>query len=262
MSSRKVFRNAIIGVFAVFAAILIFDFCRFSIHSIKCWSSEYGPRYYLARCPQAPIDGYEAEAIYYGIESGMPTAIRNAQVIFLGTSRLEQAFSTKATADYFAKQKIRYYVLGFAFQNAGFVLPVLKRRRASPSLLIVNADPFFINDQAPETRSLVSGGLRIYWALAKKVGLLRLQRAICPNFPSFCSPPMQTLYRSATTGKLRWRGSYLPEQSIPFTPLLQHDFSDDQFKAAVDFGERFLREIAIHRSFLLEYRTMGWTHLR
>ena len=56
------------------------------------------------------------------------------------------------------------------------------------------------------------------------------------------------MYRSATTGQLRWRGSYFPEQSIPFTPLLQRDFSDDEFKAAVDFGERFLREIAIDRS--------------
>ena len=54
IKSRKVFGTyAIIGIFAVFAAILIFNFSRFTINSIKCWSSEYGPLYYLAECNTA-----------------------------------------------------------------------------------------------------------------------------------------------------------------------------------------------------------------
>jgi hypothetical protein len=87
INSRKVFGfYAIMSVFAVFAVIagiLIFDFCRFTINSIKCRSSEYGPLYYLAECNDRKFLGYETDAIYYGLESGISEAIRNAQVIFV-----------------------------------------------------------------------------------------------------------------------------------------------------------------------------------
>ena len=248
--SRKVFRTAVITVFAVFvaiAAILIFNFCQFTINSMKCWSSKYGPLYYLTVCdkvgePAGPVPEYEAGTIYYGLESGISEAIRNAQVIFVGSSKLQHAFSTQATTDYFAKQNIRFYILGFTNRNIGIVLPILKRKQASPSLLIVNVEiPFF-------TRSDLPGGLRTYWRLAKMAALQRLQRAICPNFPSFCSPPGRAIYRSANTGQWRWRDSYFPEQSLPFNELLQHEFSDNEFKAAVDSAERFLREISINRN--------------
>jgi hypothetical protein len=237
--------RSIFAVLATIAAILIFDFCRFTKNTINCWSSEYGPQNYLAWCPGASFL-YETGAIYYDLESGISEAIRNAQVIFLGSSKLQAAFSTHATDAYFAKQNIRFYVLGFGASNSSsFILSLLKHKRASPNLLIVNADPFFIA-QPPGANTVFSGGLRTYWGVAKRAGLQRLQRTICPSFPSFCSPPERTIYRSANTGQWRWQGSY-PEQSIPFNELSQHEISDNEFKAAVDFGERFLREIKIDR---------------
>jgi len=247
IDSRKV-SYAIMGIFAIFAAILIFDFCRFTIKSIKCWSSDYGGRYYLARCNNSNFGEYETGAIAYGLESGISEGIRSAQVIFVGSSKLQQAFSTKATTAYFAEQNIRFYVLGFAVQNsAGFVLQMLKDKGASPSVLIVNADPFFITDPRTNLSVLEWGGLRAYWRLAKMMGLQRLQRATCPNLPSLCLPPDRTIYRSADTGQWRWQGSYYPEQSIPFNEFMQDKPSDNDLTAAVEFGERFLREIDINR---------------
>src|SRR5262245_16855939 len=186
MSVRNVFGAcAIIGVavFAAITAIFIFDFCRYTINSIKCWSSEYGPLYYLAACEKAGFtDEYEGGAIYYGLESEISEAIRNAQVIFVGNSKLQQAFSTQETSAYFAQQNIRFYVLGFTARNLGVVLPMLKRKQASPSLLIVNADPFFYPQAGPD---VMLGGLKNYWRFAKLFGLQRLQRVICPSYASF-----------------------------------------------------------------------------
>ncbi len=235
-------------VFTAIAAILIIDFGRFTIKSIKCWSGEYGPLYYLASCDNPNFGEYETGAIYYGLESGISESIRNAQVIFLGSSKLQAAFSTQATTAYFAKQNIRFYVLGFRVGSlGGFVRPMLKQRQASPSLLVVNAEdlPLFIG-QVPTSEVLV-GGLRTYWRLASKASLQRLQRAICPSFPSLCSPPYRTIYRSASTGQWRWLGSFYPEQSIPLNELLQHELSDKEFEVAVDFSERFISKINMNR---------------
>src|SRR5262249_17320458 len=135
ISFRKGFIYVVIGVFAVSAATLIFHFWRFAAENIKCWSSEYGPSYYLAQCRARPFGEYETGAIYYGLESGISAGIRNAQVIFLGSSKIQQAFSTQATSAYFAKQNIRFYVLGLA----GFVLPLFTRYQLSPNLLIIHA---------------------------------------------------------------------------------------------------------------------------
>jgi hypothetical protein len=89
IDSRKL-SYAITAVFAIFAAILISDFCRYTIKSIKCWSGEYGRQYYLAACEKEGFtDEYEGGAIYYGLESGISGAIRNAQVIFVGSSKLQ-----------------------------------------------------------------------------------------------------------------------------------------------------------------------------
>ena len=154
IKSNKIFRTIItlfVAVFAAFAAILIFDFCRFRIKNMKCWYSEYQPMYYLARCNNPTGFTYEVDAIYYGLESGISEAIRNAQVIFVGTSKVQHTFSTQATSFYFANQNIRFYMLGFLhYRSGGFVLPILKRQRASPSVLIVNADPFFICNPPPK----------------------------------------------------------------------------------------------------------------
>ena len=114
------------GVFAVFAAILIFDFCRFAIETLNAGPANMGLFITLRSATTPNFVEYETGAIYYGLESGISEGIRNAQVIFLGSSKLQQAFSTKATTAYFAKQNIRFYVLGFAIQFAGFVLPLLK----------------------------------------------------------------------------------------------------------------------------------------
>ena len=116
--------------------------------------------------------------------------------------------------------------------------------QASPSLLIVNADPFFYAQAGPD---IMLGGLKNYWRFAKLFGLQRLQRAICPSHPSFCAPPNRTIYRSAKTGQWKWQGSYYPEQSIAFNELLHSEFSENEFKVAIDLGERFLHEMNIDR---------------
>jgi hypothetical protein len=236
-------------IFAILAATFILHFLRPMISSIKCWSSEYGPRYYLAYCPDPGFGVYETGAIYYGLEGGISESISSAQVIFVGSSKLQAAFSTQATTAYFVNQDVRFYVLGFGFSNfGGFALPVFKHRRASPNVLVVNADPFFISEVAPGPSNVLSEESRTYWRLASRSSLQRLQRVICPSFPSLCSPPYQTIYRSANTGQWKWKDSYYPEQSIAFNDLLQHELSDNEFEAAVEFGDKFLGEVNINRS--------------
>jgi len=239
----------ILGVSLVSLGLLAVDFGYFAAHTIQCWSGKYGSQYYLAGCHNRRLIEYDMGAIYYGLEDGISETIKNAQVIVLGSSKAQAAFSSSATEAYFAKQNARFYVLGFGYNNlGGFALPLLKHKQANPKLLIVGADPFFITQLPPLTDDILTGDWSAYWNHVFIAGVQRLQRAVCPTFPSLCSPPFRTIYRSAKTGQWKWLGSYFPEQSIPLNDMLHPEFTDGEFQAAVEFGERFLREAGIDRN--------------
>lgn len=245
----------LLGIAAIFgtiivAATLAMIFSPVSLDSFRCWSSEYGPAYYLQSCvnPGFVAFDYQAGALYYGIEPGVHANIRRAQVIFLGSSKMQAAFSTDATLNYFAGQNVRFYLLGLGGPNlGGATLPIWKRVRPHPRLVVINADPFFAVPIPEHTRDLYSGGIETYWMLAWVAGMQRVQRLVCPTFPSVCSPTYRTVYRSARNGRWYWRNSYMPEQSIPQNDLLHRDVPDDRLAAAADAGERFLREIGLPR---------------
>ena len=65
-------------------------------------------------------------------------------MLFLGNSRLQFAFSTSATADWFSAASARYYLLGFSyFENMIFVEPLLRKIRPRAKVYVINVDDFF-----------------------------------------------------------------------------------------------------------------------
>ena len=73
-------------------------------------------------------------------------------MLFLGNSRLQVAFSTAATADWFSATSARYYLMGFAyFENEVFAEELLRRVRPQARVYVINVDDFF---DRVETQSL------------------------------------------------------------------------------------------------------------
>ena len=65
-------------------------------------------------------------------------------MLFLGNSRLQFAFSTSATADWFSAASARYYLLGFSyFENMIFAEPLLRKIRPRAKVYVINVDDFF-----------------------------------------------------------------------------------------------------------------------
>ena len=98
---------------------------------------------FLAYCRSLGYVDYEHGALYYGLEPKVRESIRAAQVLFLGSSRIQAAFAANAVREYFRARNIRYFVLGFGYgEVSAFELPVMERSGASPKLIVINADEF------------------------------------------------------------------------------------------------------------------------
>ena len=97
-------------VSAVVTPVAIMTFDNFA-----CRTQRHGPDDFLAYCRSLRYGDYEHGALYYGLEPKARESIRAAQVLFLGSSRLQAAFAANAIREYFRARSIRYFVMGFGY---------------------------------------------------------------------------------------------------------------------------------------------------
>src|SRR5262249_54242624 len=72
----------------------VFSVGQMTIDNLHCRSSGYGVYDFLAYCRSKQYGDYEHGALYYGLEPAARDNIRNAQVIFLGSSKTQAGFSS------------------------------------------------------------------------------------------------------------------------------------------------------------------------
>lgn len=86
---------------------------------------------------------------YFGLDADAIQALRDADVLFLGNSRLMFALRPRTLDRFFAERNLDYYVMGFGFREGDrFPLEILRRFDIRPRLVVVNADGFFGKDMS------------------------------------------------------------------------------------------------------------------
>jgi hypothetical protein len=96
---------------------------------------------YLAHDRGGHIDHH---VLYHGIDGTARARMREAEVLFLGNSRLMFALQPDALDRLFARVGVPYYVLGFGHEEQDrFPLDIIRRENLRPHLVVVNADGFF-----------------------------------------------------------------------------------------------------------------------
>jgi hypothetical protein len=80
----------------------------------SCQADGYSSDRYLAYCGGTHYADYEHGAYWFDLEPSARVFARNADVLFLGNSRIQVALSTATTANWFSAASVRYYLLGFS----------------------------------------------------------------------------------------------------------------------------------------------------
>jgi hypothetical protein len=211
------------------------------------------PGAYLAYCDSPTYGSYEQAAYWYDLEPEATRSLQQADILFLGNSRLQFAFSTQPVDDFFSARSLRYHLLGFGYgESSRFPRALLRRYRPTPKLVIINADPFFQDVPSPVAADIERDPSRTLLDGLDKLIFDRLQPALCA-IPLFCSATNPSTYRDRRSGQWIWRDILAPAATVagPITPAKPIPWSRQSLPAWQADAETFLDELGVPRSCII-----------
>lgn len=167
------------------------------------------PDTFVAEC--SGTGDYEHPAYALGLEPAATSALGRAQVVLLGNSRAQFAFSTQALSRRFADRGVAAYRLGFGYgEGSPFALEVMARAGARPRLVVVNADPFFTDKLSLPAARLRDEPWRALVAALRLKAALDLRAAICGRvtLPRLCAGTRSAVHRVRADGAWAWQDSF------------------------------------------------------
>jgi hypothetical protein len=214
----------------------------------SCSAAGYSSDRYLAYCNATGYGEYDHGAFWFDMESGIGPALARAELVLLGNSRLQYAFSNDVARRWFESNSIPYYLLGFAAnENSVFEGEVLRKYGVRGKVYIINADRFFDDIESVPARPLLHDSVN-EWRRYEQLKLWQYpHQYICGNLPGICGTKA-VIYRSREFGS--WTTHDLVAYNV--TPVSDAESTDEsRWSQYVAIGERFLAELPVDRQCVL-----------
>jgi len=235
---------------ALFALLIVVSFGGTFIYKLRfdgifaCPAGGYGSNAYLSDCTARTYGDYDHGAFWFGLEPQARRAAAEADVLIIGSSRLQFAFSGKATSNWFAALDIHPYLLGFsASETVVFFEPLLAKIRPSAKVYVVNVDRFFDDRVSPPADQILRGHDILARYEEKRTWQL-LHRSLCGALPAVCGTAL-AIYRTRETGVWqRMGGGRLESKRVSDGKPSNVERWDRYARLA----ERFLARLPIDRS--------------
>jgi hypothetical protein len=202
---------------------------------------------YIAYCLDREYGDYEHEAFYFGLNN-TGRALAEAQILFLGNSKMQYAFSRGNVAPFFEERNARFFVMGFGHgEQSRFPELVLQRHPSRPALAIINVDPFFTDGITEPAAFPVLHPIAGYVDAAYK-SIMQVPRAwVCRRWshPFLCAG-RPAMMRSESTGQ--WNvAEFMPDPSPPYptqsaVPVAEQAFQQWLTRAKV-IAPQFLKTV-------------------
>lgn len=208
----------------------------------SCPADGYNTDRYLASCTGAHYADYEHGAFYFNLEPSMQNYIRNANVLFLGNSRLQGAFSTTPTADWFAAASARYYLMGFSYyENVLFAEKLLSRIHPRAKVYVINVDDFFDRFETAPVRTILHDTEARRRYEIKRLWQ-RIHEPICKTVSELCGHKF-VVFRSRHTGAYYIKGGF-QDKMIPVTydQVINQNKVKRNVASAINFLSHFAQQ--------------------
>jgi hypothetical protein len=234
-------RLAIYICVLLFAALASYGYWAHTRSIFACQASGYDADWYIAYCNGANYGDYEHGAFWFGLEPAAEESASKADVLFLGNSRMQKAFSTSATADWFSSVSARYYLMGFSYgENESFAKMLLRKIHPRASVYVIDIDNFFDPTETPpaktvlydpQARSRYEG--KRFWQ--------GVQQHICKTLPPLCGSKAVT-FRSRETGAYDMERAPRDIVPVSFNQTVSREEVDRETATAIGFLREFTRD--------------------
>jgi hypothetical protein len=243
--SATTFKGPFMARPAIYASIILaaaFIACGYQIRTqtiFSCPASGYSADRFLAYCQGASYADYDHGAFQFDLEPAARAFARNADVLFLGNSRLQIAFSTTATADWFSAASARYYLMGFLYyENVVFAEELLRTIRPRARVFVINVDDFFGRLESPPVKTIFHDPEARRRYEAKRLWQ-RIHEPVCKAFVRLCGTKF-AMFRSRETGAYQSEGIALQKITpVTYDQSADQKVVDSNIAAAIDFLSHF-----------------------
>ena len=228
-------------VLAIFLGAGAYSLREYGIFS--CSASGYGSDGYLGYCGATSYGDYDHGAIWFGLEPAASAAAANAGVLFIGNSRTQFGFSSKATADWFSSLSESYYLLGFShFENYTFEAPLLRKLRPTAKVYVINIDTFFERSETGPGKT-VMGDESAKVRYEQKHEWQGIHKAICTTFRFVCGNN-EAIFRSRSAGAWLVTGNRFTSEPVSY----DDDPDPNVVGSYTALGREFLPTLSVDRA--------------
>jgi hypothetical protein len=228
---------------AILTAALVAYAYELRTHTIfACPADGYSSDRYIAYCNGASYADYEHGAFEFDLEPSVPDFVRKADVLFLGNSRLQIAFSTPATAHWFSAASAHYYLMGFSyFENVIFAEKLLRKIHPRARVYIINVDDFFDRSETAPVKAIWHDPEARHRYEVKRLWQ-HVHERICKTFAALCGH-QAVIFRSRETGAYYTEGGTAEQKitSVSYDQAIDHRVVASNVAAAVDFLSEFTK---------------------
>ena len=198
-----------VGFFAtrptIYILILLSAFLASYLYKLRvdyifsCPASGYTSDRYLTYCDATNYGDYEHGAFWFDLEPAAEMSAASADVLFLGDSRQQYAFSTAATANWFSSSSSSYYLLGFiVFENSIFARALLHKLKPRAQVYVIAIGDFFEASERPVAKIVMHDNAARSRYVVKHL-LQFVHNAICREMTAICGNRL-VIFRSRQTG--------------------------------------------------------------
>jgi hypothetical protein len=212
-----------------------------------CPAAGYATNSYLGYCNASAYGEYDHGAFWFGLEPDAQRSAANADVLFVGNSRMEFGFSANATSGWFSASGLTHYLMGFTFlENSTFAAPLLAQLRPRAKVYIIDVDQFFTRTQTTPGSGLING-TDTRQRYVEKRHWQHVQRPLCGAVPKLCGNRI-AFFRSREDGHWQALG-VAPEK--PDVVADEPASDQDQWQTDAVLARQFLTELPVDRRCVL-----------
>jgi hypothetical protein len=216
-----------------------------------CPGNGYGSNHYLAHCESEGYADYDHGAFWFGLEPEARQNAANADVVFLGSSRMQFAFSTYSTKSWFESISVPYYLLGFTYtENVQFAAPLLSDLKPRAKVYVINIDRFFddTRETGPAKQILRESDARTRYT--DKQFWQSLHKNICSRVPAVCGTN-PAFFRSRENGAWEMEGKFEAWNAAPKATSDGHASDVELWNHFSALGQKFLSSLPVGRECVL-----------
>ncbi|KPK54472.1 MAG: hypothetical protein AMJ63_03230 [Myxococcales bacterium SG8_38_1] len=199
-----------------------------------CQASGYDADHYAAYCQAPKYGDYDHGAFWFDLEPEAVASARNADVLFLGNSRMQFALSSDAASQWFSSLKVPHFLLGFSHHgNYHFTAPLLQKLGPQAKVYVINVDLFF----EPEMTRPANRVLRDPSAPGRYDQKRRWQyihEPLCQSLPALCGDQI-AFFRSRRTGAWLARGGRFESEPVTYDEQIDQNVVEAYTAAGKDF---------------------------